>query len=257
MNLADTFGSFYLNYIASLSKPDEEVCGVILEFPDRIKVVQAANMAADITNSFKIDPDFYQTIAPLVKTVWHTHVGDHTPTHLSPDDIKQSKALKHPYLVYHHQFQEWDYYDPGYIHPYPLEERGNPKSLDYYLGWRFEYGRCDCYTLVRAYYKGMLGIDIPDFPRGQLDETLSQDWDMFNENFAIAGFRELGEGEAIQDNDVVIMNVVGGRSHHVAVIVEASANKALHVLGEGRFSEIFMYGGAWLQKTRKVVRYAD
>lgn len=46
------------------------------------------------------------------------------------------------------------------------------------------------------------------------------------------------------------------RTHHAAILLDPVNGKALHNLGEGRLSEIFMYGGYWTERTRAVIRYA-
>ncbi|WP_208350456.1 C40 family peptidase, partial [Aetokthonos hydrillicola] len=56
--------------------------------------------------------------------------------------------------------------------------------------------------------------------------------------------------------DVILMCIVGDRTHHCAILLDPSTGKALHNLGEGRLSEVFMYGGYWVERTRAVIRYS-
>jgi hypothetical protein len=59
----------------------------------------------------------------------------------------------------------------------------------------------------------MLDIELPDFPRGDIEETVSPNWDMFGANFADCGFRKLETDEPLQANDVILMCIVGDRTH--------------------------------------------
>lgn len=234
------------------NSPDIEVCGIIVE---KDTVVKCRNSAQNPQVNFVIEP---QEIEGLIPTgIYHSHCLDTQPAILSPADIANSKASKIPYILYHTIFQIWDYYDPAGIHPYPITPSLYlPKELGYYLGWRFEYNRSDCYTLIRSYYRGMLNIHIPDFPRGDIEETTDPSWDMFTANFEKAGFRILNRNEPLEKNDVILMCIAGERTHHAAILLDPNTGKALHNLGEGRVSELFMYGGYWEKATRFVCRFA-
>jgi proteasome lid subunit RPN8/RPN11 len=236
--------------------PNLETCGLICG--DRI--FPCGNIANNPKEAFEISTDYFEEInaATPVTAIYHSHWQDSQPALLSPTDISNSKASKIPYLLYHTAFGQWDYYSPGDIYPYPLiPNLHSPKSLEYYLGWKFEYNRSDCYTLFRSYYKGMLGVELPDFPRGDIEETTSPDWDMFTDSFVSCGFRKLVSGEPLQINDVILMCITGSCTHHAAILLDPSTGKALHNLGEGRLSEIFMYGGYWVERTRLVIRYSN
>jgi hypothetical protein len=76
-----------------------------------------------------------------------------------------------------------------------------------------------------------------------IEETTSPDWDMFAGNFEKAGFRKLERSDLLQANDVILMCISGTQTHHSAILLDPKNGKALHNLGEGRMSELFMYGG--------------
>lgn len=253
MLLTDKIKQQIINHSQYL--PNLEACGLIC---DQQKVIPCANIADCPQDEFEISTDYFEEINAVtpVVAIYHSHWQDSQPALLSPTDISNSKASKLPYLVYHTAFGQWDYYDPNDICPYPLLANPHfPKSLEYYLGWRFEYNRSDCYTLFRSYYKGMLNIELPDFPRGEIEETTSPNWDMFADNFEYCGFRKLETDESLQPNDVILMCIAGSRTHHAAILLDPKTGKALHNLGEGRLSEVFMYGGYWVERTRAVIRH--
>ncbi|MFM6022193.1 MAG: NlpC/P60 family protein [Dolichospermum sp.] len=237
----------------AIATPDVEVCGVIL---DNDEIVQMNNCANEPKHEFLINEDEFDLVADSAVGIYHSHCLESQPATLSPKDIANSKARKIPYVLYHTLFEEWDYYDPNNIYPYPLiPNPWLPKELPFYLGWKFSYNRSDCYTLIRSYYKGMLGINLPDFPRNNIQETTSPSWDMFAGNFEKAGFRKLGTDEMLRTNDVILMCISGTQTHHSAILLDTKDNKALHNLGEGRMSDLFMYGGYWETATRFVCRY--
>ena len=237
----------------AIATPDVEICGVVL---NNGEIVQMNNCANEPKDEFLIDEDEFDLVADSAVAIYHSHCLDSQPAILSHKDIANSKARKMPYALYHTLFGEWDYYNPSDIYPYPLiSNPWLPKELPFYLGWKFDYGRSDCYTLVRSYYKGMLGVDLPDFPRNAVGETTSPEWDMFVGNFERAGFRKLDADEPLRTNDVILMCISGTQTHHSAILLDPKNGKALHNLGEGRMSELFMYGGYWETATRFVCRY--
>jgi len=232
-----------------------EACGVVLSDGE---VLDMNNVSPDPQHNFIIENSEIEPVRDRVAAIYHSHCLQSQPAMLSQVDIANSKAAKLPYILYHTIFDRWDYYDPNGIHPYPLEQspKYTPKDLDFYLLWRFTYNRSDCYTLVRGYYKGMLGIDIPDFPRGNVTETTDSKWDMFTDNFAKAGFAKLDRGSPLQSNDIILMCIQGTRTHHAAILLDPKTGKSLHNLGEGRWSTFFIYGGYWATRTRFICRYA-
>lgn len=237
----------------AIAYPHQEICGVVLNDGNIYPMV---NHAIDIQNGFSFNPNEFDKIRDSAIAIYHSHCLDSQAGELSSVDIANSKAIKLPYILFHRLFHEWDYYNPNDIYPYPLVP--NPylrKELGYYLGWRFEYNRCDCYTLIRSYYKGMLDIDIPDFHRNTIEEIDDIDWNMFLENFDKAGFKQLNPDETLMANDVILMSINGKTVHHSALLIDPSNGKSIHNLGEGRLSELFIYGGYWRDITRCIVRF--
>lgn len=237
----------------AIAQPNQEICGVVLTSGD---IQPMENIAQDVQHNFLFNANAFDKVADSVVAIYHTHCIDSQPSQLSAVDIANSKASKLPYILFHRLFNEWDYYNPNDIYPYPLIPNPYiPKELGYYLGWQFEYNRCDCYTLMRSYYKGMLNIDLPDFPRHNIEDMEDPKWDMFLSNFKKVGFRQLEDGELLMPNDVILMSINGKTTHHAAILINPQQGKTLHNLGEGRLSEIFMYGGYWEKATRSVIRY--
>ena len=165
--------------------------------------------------------------------IFHSHVSDDQPGRLSFADIESSKKNRYPFVVYHKIFDEWDVFDPRNVDPYPLLQN-NLRLINGYLNWIYQWGRCDCYTLVRAFYSEMMGIKLDDFSRGAEEDIISVKWNRFAENFAKQGFYQV---EDVQKGDLILLNIFGNpNGHHVAIYL--GDLKILHLLCENRPSEI-------------------
>ena len=243
--------------------PNEEVCGFIMH---RVRrggdegVKQLPNIAADRSDSFEIAESAVKRAVDSGKllAVWHSHPLESQPAILSPEDIAMSKARGIPYLLYHPAFEQWDYFDPSGTHPFPLEldPALTPDQLEYYLGRRFVWNRSDCASLVIDYYKGVLGINLLDYPRGGIDPTCvaNEDWDVIQQNYAANGFRKLDRDEPRQNGDSAVVCLAGPNPHHFVILHDASANVGLHIL-ENQVSTKVFYGEALQQRTRLILRH--
>ena len=243
----------------ALANPTKEICGYAVL--DSGFVLPCENVAEDKARTFRIDPETHLETIETYPTaiIYHSHVTDAVPSTLSEADILASKALNIPYVVYHVDFDEWDYFDPSSLDPYPLVENPHsPKSVEFYLGHRWQWERFDCYTLFRNFYRGVLGIQLKDFSRkGGEESIVSSDWNQYVDNFESQGFRKVETGEPIQNYDVLLMCLVGNQIHHAAIIVDAQKKLAIQMLGEGRLSEMFKVTDSHLTRTRLVIRHRN
>mgnify|MGYP000503462034 CR=1 FL=1 len=247
--------------------PGVEVCGVVAWTIDRGIYVEALkNIAENQITDFEIadaDLSLFQDRtdhSPFPLAIWHTHPLESQPAQLSPWDIANSKASGIPYLLYHPAFGEWDYFDPHNHNPYPLRVNAStdPKTIGHYTEWRFEWNRSDCYTLVRSYYSGMLGVEILDYPRGGADAmcVTSEYWNQLADNFAHAGFRALHRDEEPQNGDVAIatLPMAGVNPHHCVILHDVSTNTGLHII-DNQISATVFYGPALQSRTQFIVRH--
>jgi len=243
----------------AMANPMEEVCGYAVL--DSGLVMPCENVAEDKSKAFRIDSETHlETIERYSDAIiYHSHVTDSVPAILSEADILASKALNIPYLVYHVDFAEWDYYDPSSLDPYPLVENPcSPKSIEFYLGHRWAWERFDCYSLFKNFYKGMLGIELKDFSRKGGEESIaSPDWNQYVDNYQSQGFRKVKPDEPIQNYDVLLMCLVGNQIHHATIIVDAQKKVAIQMLGEGRLSEMFRVTDSHLTRTRLIIRHRN
>lgn len=231
------------------SSPDREICGGILK-DGSVLPIENTSLSPD---EFEMGEEFEQ-YRPRVAAIYHSHVGIDVAAQLSRTDIANSKELLIPYLVYHPQFRQWDYFDPTAIHPYPMELRSDlsPQQLEYYLLWRFQYDRCDCGSIVRAWYHGMLGIELQDYRRSRF----SRNHDQFSiERFQELGFELIPDKNEFATHDVVVFDYEQGRANHIGVIASMTYNQLLHNPGEGAYSTVVNYGSDWRDRARYVFRH--
>lgn len=243
---------------------EEEVCGFLIERESgEIECVESENTAASRKTSFKLDRRQFdkESESGRVLALYHSHWADWSAAELSVEDIRQSKKSGIPYLLYHPIEKTWDYYDPNDLDPFPLVENiceASPTSLDFYLGWRWAWARADCYTLMRHYYRGLLGIDLPDFDRAPTpEEQLTGVWDRFAEAMPSIGFVLLDPDEPLRDHDLLLMRMNGDVTHHCGVITNAQTPEFIHHLAYPRVSEKRVYGAYWREVTVQRLRWTE
>jgi hypothetical protein len=253
MNLHELFPVDDLKYLAHI-QTSEEVCGICLSGK---RFIQTPNIAPNPTERFMIDRNLFDQYADETIAIFHTHIDPSVGSQLSTPDIETSRSLGVPYLLYHPLYDDWDYFDPLAIHPYPLEAAGTPMDLEYYTLWRFDYARSDCASVVRGWYKGRLGITLEDYPRIDLEESIEYRICQFNgDRLQENGFKTLSSDSTIQTHDILGMDLAGiNQSHHLAVIVDAESNKILHNLGRDRYSQIDIYNQSWRSRTKEIYRH--
>ena len=89
------------------------------------------------------------------------------------------------------------------------------------LGQQWDYGKTDCYSLLREYYE-LLGIDLPDFPR---PESLERTDSIFFKHAKAIGFKAV-LFEDRRNHDVLIMRLGTRNPMHAAIYV--GGDKILH-----------------------------
>lgn len=243
----------------ALDNSNQEVCGYWL--PSSNTILKTENVAHDPVNSFTIDPDYHLSVVKRFPNaiIFHSHLGESTPAILSQRDIISSKALKMPYLLYHVDFDEWDYFDPNSLDSYPLVENPySPDMIEYYLGKPWQWDRWDCYTLWRNIYKGILDIELRDFSRGGNEgAVLSPSWNQYLENYESQGFTAVSKEQPLQNWDVLLMCLIGTQIHHALIVVDATNNIGVEIVGEGRVSERVKITKSHINRANPIVRHKN
>jgi proteasome lid subunit RPN8/RPN11 len=236
-----------------------EICGVIVDLA-KPRAVQLPNHSKD-PDLFAMGDEFepYRQSDSVI-AIYHSHVNAGVGAELSDRDIFNSIELGIPYLSFHRLYRQWDYFDPYGLHPFPAEiSKGlKPNSLDYYKNWRFVYGRSDCWRLVRSWFAGQYSIDLGDNPRKKLDILRSQ---FPPEAAAQKDLKPVPEWwtdhDVLQDGDILLMNILGGRENHAGVVVDAKQKLFLHTLGEDSLSTIEELDRGWVSRVQHVYRHKE
>lgn len=234
---------------------DKEVCGYWI--PSKDLVTPANNTHKTPESNFSIDGNYHVSIITRYPdaVIYHSHIGEATPSLLSHQDIECSKRMKVPYLTYHRDYREWDYFDPENLNPYPLID--NPYSIeiiDFYLGIPWQWDRFDCYSLFRNYYQGMLGIKLREFSRkGDEGSVIIPTWNQYTDNYESQGFTSIALDSTLQKNDVLLMTLVGEQIHHAVIVIDEGIG--IQILGEGRVSERVAIGDSLRRRTKMIIRH--
>lgn len=222
-----------------------ELCGVIVNGD----VIALNNSHPDPENHFTISAnDLSKFNYSEIESIWHTHHKDTQPGYFTYTDVELAHQSQKPIVLYHTSFDVWDYYEPNNPDPFPLEKKEHtPQELEFYLNTRFHWGRSDCFAIVRRYLLGVLGVDIGEFTRTQLDNFPPEDYDC---PWSMDKFELLPLGTQPQLNDVFGIALKGGKKvNHAAVIVKPEENIIFHSPSTNSVSKLEQYGDYWRRRT--------
>jgi proteasome lid subunit RPN8/RPN11 len=130
------------------SKYPEEGCGIIVNKRGKLVWLPCDNLSDDPLVAFKIDPKQYvkASVSGDIHAIVHSHVNG--KCRASEFDKSQSDHLQLPYHIYTIPEKEKCVYTPKY------------KNIQL-LGRVYEFGKTDCWTLVRDYYLENFKIVLP------------------------------------------------------------------------------------------------
>ncbi|WP_145579822.1 NlpC/P60 family protein, partial [Yersinia vastinensis] len=115
-------------------------------------------------------------------------------------------------------------------------------------GRPFVHGIWDCYAIVRDWYRLERDITLPNFERS--DGWWDRGENLYMKHYADAGF--YAHAEPLEVGDVILMQYKANEPNHAGVYL--GDGKMIHHR-YGSLSEIVPYGGYWLDRTIKVLRY--
>ena len=120
----------------------------------------------------------------------------------------------------------------------------NYKSL---IGRQWQYGKFDCYTIIKDYYE-LLGVIMPDLKR---PEDIDTGESIFLKQAKICNFTEIDFEERAK-NDVLIMKLGTKNPMHCAIFL--GDNRILHQNTKS-LSCIENYNAYYRRSTKAVLRY--
>jgi len=119
-------------------------------------------------------------------------------------------------------------------------------------GRPFIGGIWDCYTAIRDWYRIKLGITLKNFPRG-IDKW-TDDFDLYDDNFASAGFVEVDPRD-VKPDDVILYRLNSERVIHGAIHV--GDGRIFHQLNSESLQAVSGYAdeGRWARHVARYLRY--
>lgn len=118
------------------------------------------------------------------------------------------------------------------------------------VGRPFMHGVLDCYAIIRDWYARELGIELPDYDRG--DRWWLRGEDLYMRWYLEAGFARI-DGPP-QRHDMILMQIAAPVVNHGAVYL---GDGLILQHCAGRLSSRDVYGGYWQRCTRAVMRHRD
>lgn len=232
----------------------EECCGAIVIAARGFSYVAIRNIAKSRSDEFAADESEWALVMSRSVAIFHSHHLDTQPGKLTHADIESARICNQGALLYHAVFEVWDYWHPDYWYPWPLQDhnKSQPKTSDF-IGWQFEYGRADCWTLARSWFSRMCSIDVPDYPRGDIEELDDGAFDAFMQSYEKFGFVKI-DGP-MQDSDVLVMRVERYPTH-CAIVLNADEGTGIHHLGQSMMSSQFQIE-RWQSKIHAVFRHRE
>ena len=128
----------------------EEVCGLVVSKDNHLMYIGARNISENKRNNFAVDPNSYMYATSVGKIIgcFHSHIKNIS---FSWSDINNSFKLNLPYYLYNLKQDKISYFSPTEC-----------KEYKKYLYLKFNYGKDDCFSLIRNFYKNELNIEISD-----------------------------------------------------------------------------------------------
>lgn len=229
----------------------EEACGLVVEAGGALHYLPCQNKATKPKRGFAMAPEDYADAEDFgtVVALFHSHPGGRSIA--SEADKVMAGLLDVPvWLVCSLGMQadgktgvdNWTAYERVAGYRSPL------------LGREFVHGLHDCYGLIRDWYEEERGVALPDFPRSDLWWEDKDGPSMYVENYAKAGFVDMGRDEVPQHGDVLLLTYLSkhGKPNHAGVYLEGG--QFLHHM-LGRLSGRNLWGGSWSNSLFTVLRY--
>ena len=220
-------------------KYPEEACGLLVNQKGKQVWIPCENTAEDKKENFIISSADYlkASLTGDLMAIIHSH-PDASPEP-SEHDKKTSNFLGIPYIIYSLPEVQKYTYTPDY-------------SRNPLLGREYEFGKNDCWSLVRDWYNEEKNIKLKDWDRPTTPQEFLEK-PLFESCAWRTGFRELRSDEKLQNGDVLLMSIMHPTLNHVALFFDGDV---IHHLTD-RLSCREPYSEWLLKCTGKRYRYAQ
>lgn len=213
-----------------------ESCGFVICDKGKETYRPVSNIHPNSKDFFELDPaELLPVLGDRANLRFFVHSHPDWPATPSANDRVLCDHLLVPFIILSFPALTWETLVPsGWEQPF--------------IGRVFEYGKTDCLTLVRDYYKRVLLLDIKDYDRdvvGWWDQGKS----LYLDRAEDAGFVHVSD---LQAHDMLLFAVESAVPNHAAVYV--GDNMLLHHVF-GRLSCYQPLGGFWLKTHTHTIRH--
>jgi proteasome lid subunit RPN8/RPN11 len=231
----------------------KECCGLLLAVGKKQQYFPCTNTSTDPTEEFRIDPEDYGRGEDIGEVIGIVHSHPDATSRPSPRDLAMCEATELPWHIL-----SWPEGDLRTIVPTgctPLLKRP------------FVHGAWDCWQVCADWYKREWGLEFEAFKRADGWWESKDSVSLYEANYETAGFYLV---DTPHRGDMIVMDV-GRTAHpnHAGIFLGPDATLAgedattfgpgpflLHHL-YGRPSEIIVFGGPWLYRTRLILRHQN
>lgn len=212
-----------------------ECCGLVVQIDRKQVYVRCTNTAPEPGEQFRIDPVEYVAAEDKGTIIAIAHSHPDATTQPSQLDIAQCDVSQVPWII-----ASWPEGDIRQIMP--------SEGIKPLKGRPFVHGIWDCYAIVRDWYRLERDITLPNFERS--DGWWDRGENLYMKHYADAGF--YAHTGPLEVGDVILMQYKANEPNHAGIYL--GDGKMIHHR-YGSLSETVPYGGYWLDRTIKVLRY--
>lgn len=239
----------------------EEICGVVVRTDsDEEKYIRCVNIAKDKTQDFKICPESFIAAEDIGEVIGICHSHPDASARPSSYDLAVMSANREIELSINPDIEP----TPWHIVSWPEGDYRQiiPEVRDGLLGRPFVHNFWDCWQVCNDYYSKYHGLEFERYQREDGWWEKKNGPSLYEEQFRKAGFHEVSVPEV---GDMLVMQI--GKSYHpnhaaiyLGYITEFEGSALyggpfmLHHM-YGRNSELKVYGGQWLDRTRMILRH--
>lgn len=228
-----------------------ECCGLIVAVGRAQRYVACENTATEPAEEFRIAPEQYAAAEDVGEVIGIVHSHPDATSRPSPRDLAMCEATGLPWYIL-----SWPEGDLRTI---------TPSGHTPLLGRPFVHGAWDCWQVCADWYKREWGLKFPAYAREDGWWEKADGPSLYEQAYEAAGFYQVSQP---QRGDMIVM-AVGHTAHpnHAGIYLGADSRlpgEDDKVFGPGPFmlhhllgrpSEILVFGGPWLDRTRLMLRH--
>lgn len=241
-----------------------EVCGVVVKKGRTVTYVPCVNLATNSTEEFDMCPESYSAAEELGDVVGIVHSHPDGTSRPSIADVAVMSRNREIELMVDPDSKPI----PWHIVSWPEGDYRQviPEAPGSLLGRPFVHNVWDCWSTCESYYKKYHGITFRSFHREDRWWEIEDTTSFYEEFYEECGFHQVSVND-IKPGDLIIMQI--GRTFHpnhagvyLGDVKEFEGQEyhgsplMLHHMW-GKASNVIVYGGQWLQRTRMVLRHKE